>query len=201
MCETLDYKFRKFFGCGLGLVASNGLPIRKPWKMATDCEVLVEKLDPELNPCTHAEHQPCVGQHARDSALYPPKLAENILESFAEQAAIDSRNDKAGKTKAASSRVVQSREDESDNDSCPELCSESDSDDDIRSHTKPTNERKLFNLLSHALSKVAAKFDDKQKRSRRERKKVVSAPSVERGSDQSTAAANEHREKVDDHCL
>jgi len=115
MCRVLGFRFRSFFGCGLGLVASNGLPIRKPWKMATDCEVLIEKLDPELNPCTHSEHQPCVGQFTKDSALYPPKLAKIILESFAEQADIDYRRDNAKtKNKAAmNAKVCRDKDEES----------------------------------------------------------------------------------------
>ncbi len=59
----------KLSGCALGLVSVvNGLPIRKPWTVATTCKQLREEVGKHECPGTeaHPEHQPWEG---RDTEL------------------------------------------------------------------------------------------------------------------------------------
>ena len=74
----------KFSGCSLGLVSKSGLPIRKPWTVATTCRQLREELGKHECPGSeaHPVHQPCAGQETKSTEGYTDSMARLIHEAF-----------------------------------------------------------------------------------------------------------------------
>ena len=77
LCKELDLQYVDFDGCMLGLTSIyNKLPIKKPWRIATNSPAIREEFDNLL--CKgHSVHHPCAG---RDT-----KLTENYTASFVDK--------------------------------------------------------------------------------------------------------------------
>ena len=71
--ENLTYEFGlnrvSFHGCALGLVAENGITIKKPWTVATSSKKLADRLGQNQYPETsvHLMHQPCAGKEMAEA--------------------------------------------------------------------------------------------------------------------------------------
>jgi hypothetical protein len=64
--------------------ASAGLPIRKPWRIATDIAELREDLGAFQcpGPSSHPEHAPCMGRDTVDTGFYTDALVDVIHSAF-----------------------------------------------------------------------------------------------------------------------
>ena len=80
-----DMQLCKFSGCSLGLVSTrNGLPIRKPWTVATTCKQLREDLIKHACPGieAHPQHQPCEGRDTKLTENYTDEMVRVIHDAF-----------------------------------------------------------------------------------------------------------------------
>ena len=60
--ETHGLDYVSIHGCALGLTSVvNGIPIKKPWAIVTNCNDIILKLEGKRCPGTHEHptHQPC----------------------------------------------------------------------------------------------------------------------------------------------
>jgi hypothetical protein len=79
-----------FDGCSLGLVshhgADAGLPIKKPWRVATDMATLREALRHYTCPGKqeHPRHSPCAGADTTDTGFYTNQMVDVIHKAFAQ---------------------------------------------------------------------------------------------------------------------
>ena len=83
--KKYDMKLCKFSGCALGLVSvRNGLPIRKPWTVATTCSQLREGLGRFECPGTeiHPVHQPCEGRDTKLTESYTDHMVKIVHDAF-----------------------------------------------------------------------------------------------------------------------
>ena len=72
LIEDLKLDKVQIDGCAVGLKSKEGLPIRKPWTIATNHDTLWKVLNGHKCPGkeTHPEHQPCEGKHTRMTEEY-----------------------------------------------------------------------------------------------------------------------------------
>ena len=89
--RAMEYSFVDFHGCMFGLKsvarATKGLPIRKPWTVATDCHELTKTLDRKcvggwwhVDPVTGAwtPHASCSGVNTKITESYTDEMAQAI---------------------------------------------------------------------------------------------------------------------------
>ena len=71
-------------GCQFNLRARNGLPIMKPWRIATNMPSLSEALCGKVckGPTAHAQHQPCAGSETKRTEAYTPELVSYVHHAF-----------------------------------------------------------------------------------------------------------------------
>ena len=69
-----------FPGCALGVTGKDGVPAKKPWRIATSNHRLAKNLS--MLKCDHASHAPLEGSFTRQSAFYPRPMCKLILESL-----------------------------------------------------------------------------------------------------------------------
>ena len=69
-------------GCMLGLTASDGLPIKKPWYIATNCSELLSMLKGKVCKGHHERHTPCQGSETKRTEQYTPELARIVHDAF-----------------------------------------------------------------------------------------------------------------------
>ena len=70
-------KLYDFDGCAVGLKSSSGLPIRKPWTVATNHEALGNRLAQFRCKCT-VKHQPGRGEDLKRTEEYTFKMTDAI---------------------------------------------------------------------------------------------------------------------------
>ena len=75
--REIDLDRVRFKVCALGLTGKGGLPVAKPWTVASDCEPLLDALSPFQCPRNHW-HVELVGKYAKRSERYTPKMATVI---------------------------------------------------------------------------------------------------------------------------
>jgi len=76
--SEVGLKFVRFDGCALGVVSlKTGLPIRKPWKVATTSDFIVNAFSGRLCTGDH-EHTTCRGADAKNSENYSPLFADLV---------------------------------------------------------------------------------------------------------------------------
>ena len=77
-------KIMEFDSCAFGLVAKfgteKGTPIRKPWRVDSNCEFLLQNLDRQCNK-SH-DHAPCAGRDTKVSARYTSSLVAAVHAAF-----------------------------------------------------------------------------------------------------------------------
>ena len=94
--ENMTYEFGlnkiSFHGCALGLTAEDGIPIKKPWTVATSSKKLADRLGQYQCPGTsvHLMHHPCAGKETKRTEGYTNEMAEAIHTAHHEEA-IDAR--------------------------------------------------------------------------------------------------------------
>ena len=69
LIEKYSLKPAKFDGCAIGLKSANGVLIRKPWLIMTNCEAIVRRIGGHLCTGNH-EREGCRGRSAVRSASY-----------------------------------------------------------------------------------------------------------------------------------
>ena len=72
----------EILGCMLGLTASDGLPIKKPWYSATNCLELISMLKGKVCKGHHERHTPCQGSETKRTEQYTPELARIVHDAF-----------------------------------------------------------------------------------------------------------------------
>ena len=81
LVHELGLKFAKFHGCAVGLVSQpGGLPITKPWTIATNHENLFSAFDGRFcpGPKVHPVHQTCEGKHTKRTEEYTDLFARMV---------------------------------------------------------------------------------------------------------------------------
>ena len=79
-----------FDGCAYGLRSESGqnkgLPIHKPWTLATNCPAIYKKFHGKRCPGKHAhpKHAPCAGRDTSASAFYPRRMAVDFHKAWME---------------------------------------------------------------------------------------------------------------------
>ena len=90
--ENMVYEFGlnkvSFHGCALGLTAENGIPIKKPWTVATSSKKLADRLGKYqcAGPSVHLMHHPCAGKETKRTEGYTDEMAEEIHAAHHEEA-------------------------------------------------------------------------------------------------------------------
>jgi len=77
-----------FDGCAVDLKSSNGLPIRKPWSVATTSKHMYDALRVLKCPgkACHPEHARCAGQETKKTEEYTDRMTDIIHEAVREEA-------------------------------------------------------------------------------------------------------------------
>ena len=80
LIEDLKLDKVQIDGCAVGLKSKEGLPIRKPWTIATNHDTLWKVLNGHKCPGKelHPEHQPCEGKHTRMTEEYTDYFARLV---------------------------------------------------------------------------------------------------------------------------
>ena len=79
--KEFGLEFAFFDGCAFGLRSESGtnkgLPILKPWTLATNCPAMYKRFHGKRCPGkdVHTTHAPCAGQDTARSAFYPRRMA------------------------------------------------------------------------------------------------------------------------------
>ena len=88
--ENMDYRFLRIHGCRYGLrsiaKATKGMPIKKPWTIATDCLPMAKYLNRRCRTTWHTDpmtgittwHAPCAGVDTKVTEGYTDELADAI---------------------------------------------------------------------------------------------------------------------------
>ena len=183
----------KFYGCTVGLVSKFGIPIRKPWKIKTDCPHLIQAFSNLV--CNHPTHQPAEGQHTKATGFYPVQMSDMILESFrlcAEQVLFE----RDRKTRKQVQCILESAE---DTDIIGDNFSDI-SEDDGHPFSNPREfvNKDVLAVLTKTLGKMAGKPNKgKWKRAAKFAAKSILAGMVvpEESTPQNTDEVHSHREK------
>ena len=93
LIHRYDLEVVKFDGCALGLksIVRSTLhaPIRKPWRIATNCPEIIRGFGNKICNKGHA-HVPCDGENTKVSECYTPMYVKCLHDSF-EQAIANRR--------------------------------------------------------------------------------------------------------------
>ena len=71
----------RFDGCAVGLVASNGKLIMKPWRVKTTNANIDRVLSPKRCTCVPGSHAPCSGRETSRSERYTDEFARLVIQS------------------------------------------------------------------------------------------------------------------------
>ena len=88
--ESMIHKFSlnkvKMHGCAAGLIsARTGLPVKKPWTIATSSPRVAEELGKFQCP-GHEVHEPCAGAETKRTEAYTPEMAQAVHRAIRDQA-------------------------------------------------------------------------------------------------------------------
>ena len=85
LIQRFDLKIVKFHGCALNLRSikknKKGQLVMKPWKIATDCDEIIEKFSTKLCTRNH-EHAHCRGTEAKGSEDYSYDYVSCLHDAF-----------------------------------------------------------------------------------------------------------------------
>lgn len=70
-----------FDGCAVGLTSRDGLPIKKPWRLMSTSQRIVDAFQDKRCKCQHP-HAKCEGAETTRSANYPPAMTQLIAQSL-----------------------------------------------------------------------------------------------------------------------
>lgn len=96
MLTAFNMQSTTFDGCALGVVSENNKPMLKPWRLASTSIPLLTMFAPfqcpnkshevgDAEPLPHVHARIQGGTRARDSARYPPTMAEKVHQVFRRQ--------------------------------------------------------------------------------------------------------------------
>ena len=71
----------EFDGCAVGLKSKKGNPIKKPWRVKTTSQRVVDAFQDKKCSCEHS-HEKCEGSETARSAMYPPQMAFLIAQAL-----------------------------------------------------------------------------------------------------------------------
>ena len=75
--REFDLSFADLDGCAFGRIDENGNPVREPWRFATNCQPIHQKLNGRVRPGGHT-HTIAAGRVANGTGSYPKALAMYI---------------------------------------------------------------------------------------------------------------------------
>ena len=70
-----------FDGCAVGLRSKKGVPIKKPWRVRTTSQRIVDVFKDKKCSCEQP-HEKCEGSETARSAMYPPEMAFLITQAL-----------------------------------------------------------------------------------------------------------------------
>ena len=70
-----------FDGCAVGLRSKKGVPIKKPWRVRTTSQRVVDVFKDKKCSCEQP-HEKCEGSETAQSAMYPPEMAFLITQAL-----------------------------------------------------------------------------------------------------------------------
>ena len=73
--------FVEFDGCMLGLKGRKGLPIKKPWMFASNCDEVMQLLEGYLCDESH-DHEHCAGGNTKATESYTMQIVSLIHRAF-----------------------------------------------------------------------------------------------------------------------
>ena len=73
--------FEWFDGCAVGLRSKKGVPIKKPWRVRTTSQRVVDVFKDRKCSCEQP-HEKCEGSETARSAMYPPEMAFLITQAL-----------------------------------------------------------------------------------------------------------------------
>ena len=79
--KEFDMAVAHCHGCSMGVVSSRGVPMRKPWAVATTDANVFRALNQQICTKDH-DHDPVEGQDTERSCYYPDEMCEIILKSL-----------------------------------------------------------------------------------------------------------------------
>eukprot|EP00972_Heterocapsa_arctica_P088063 12984163-Heterocapsa_arctica.AAC.1 len=84
MIFELSLNKASFHGCALGLTAEDGLPIKKPWTVATSSKNIADRLSEHQcpGPATHGVHHPCAGKETKRTEEYTTEMVKVVHEAM-----------------------------------------------------------------------------------------------------------------------
>ena len=85
MITELSLNKVRLDGCAVGLRSTKGIPIMKPWSIATSSPKIFEHFEPLRCPKDHA-HCPCAGGETKRTELYTDEMVKLIHKSVDEEA-------------------------------------------------------------------------------------------------------------------
>ena len=99
LCEEFGLTCVAVPGCSVGLKSQQkkffGMPIRKGWKVATDCVSLRSKLEGRTCNC-RCKHAPCAGADTKLTEKYTDEFVSLVLEGIADDTALPAQSSDDG---------------------------------------------------------------------------------------------------------
>ena len=88
MIEEMSLNRVNMHGCAARLVSKDGVPIKKPWTIATTSSALYDALETLTCPGTtlHPVHAPCAGSETKKTELYTRTMADAVHNAIREEA-------------------------------------------------------------------------------------------------------------------
>ena len=88
MIEEFALNTVNFHGCAAGLASKDGVPIKKPWTVATNCPAVSNALSSFICPGknVHPVHAPCAGTETKKTELYTKAMADAVHNAIREEA-------------------------------------------------------------------------------------------------------------------
>ena len=84
MIQEFDLKLTNFHGCSLGLRASDGNLIKKPWRLASNVSRIMEAFSKHQCSGDHV-HTPAAGKETANTAFYPVAMTDLAHDCMSEQ--------------------------------------------------------------------------------------------------------------------
>ena len=75
LIKRFELDLVKFNGCMLGVRAANGIPIKKPWTLASNVASIIRRFQKYTCDGKH-KHEPCQGSETAKTAFYPRKMTD-----------------------------------------------------------------------------------------------------------------------------
>ena len=88
MVDELGMEKVAIHGCSLGLTDPHGVPIKKPWTIATTSSAMVDHFNPMTCPgaSDHPIHQPCAGQLTKGTEGYTDQMTDLVHAAISDEA-------------------------------------------------------------------------------------------------------------------